>query len=431
MSVESMYVFQGRKFEEYVHFETFKQSLQDNIKFKPESDEKTDSFSKLYTEAIEHEPKGKVDKLLFNHIFYGQLKHVYVQKIGNEKGILLPTFETNIKTLLELFKSKSINADILRNMNPKGFLFLDSLDIKKSNVFFIAGLEPTISDNIVTRVRLLVGKTYSYTTKEGENLVRYLLAGIDINFQEGLYMINVNNGTDAQKEDEDDNKISSPPSFYNYIQEKIIPFFNLNTVIVADKDKTGMFTFCKEMLDTMFAESREKIVKEFHSSIIDFGEKATRKLNEMGHETNKRQTRDLTATIETLLLGIYIKNNLSDSNELRKKAKKLGLLGYPTKIHYKNTSSNKSSTGSSSAQKPIHESETLYSLYTDFGNSNRLEEWSMAWFTNSKPNDELDVIRTTITSTQKYFKIVFAPTRHLDEGIIYHVIRNLNKRRVY
>jgi len=428
MSVKSMYVFGGQKFEEYVDLKNFKKSLEETLNYSPTSEKVADKFSKIYLDVIKNKPKVEVDKLLFDHIFYGKLKHVYLQKLQNQNEMTISKFESNVNMLFENYKSKAIADDLLRSMKPEGFLFLDSLNITKSNVYFIAGLKRTVLNGKVHKIQLLVGKTYPYTEQNGRNKIRYLLAGIDIDYKEGHCLILINNASDVSKDEKDDAKVSSPASFHQYINQKILPFFNLNTIIKAKEDKKGMFTFCKEMLDTMFADSRKEIKQQFENDINSFTEKSIMKLNSIGNKTQPKQNRDLSSTIETLLLGIYIKNNLSDGNELKKMAKKLGLLGYPTKIHYKNSSSNKSSTGSSSAQKPIHESETLYNLYTDFGNSKRLEEWSMAWFTD-KTN--MDVIRTTITSTQKYFKIVFAPTRQLDEGIIYHVVQNLNKKRCY
>jgi hypothetical protein len=431
MPIESKYFFRGGKFVEYVDPKKFKLTIKEKIGYSSKEEEaELESFVEFYERLILEKPKSQVDKILFDHVFYGQLKHTYVHKISNKSGIKETTFNKNIKKLIEKYNSSAISDDVLRDMSPSGFLLLDRLNISKNNVYFIAGMHRIIEGDSVVKIQILLGKTYFHEGKDGKGKIKYMLAGIDIDFPKGMCLILVHNGNEVPKDDDDMNQVSSPTSFHKYIGQNIIPFLNIFTNIDAEHDREAMFDYCKEMLDKMFAESKVKITEGFEEDVKRFGVKSKRKLKKLGEgKPDDRDITNLVSSIETILLGIYIRSNLKDKDELKKKAQELGLLGYPTKIHYKNSSANKSSTGTSSAQTPIHESETLYSLYTDFGNSNRLEEWSMAWFTNSNPKDKLDVIRTTIHSTQSYFKVVFTATRHLDERIIYHVIRNLNSRR--
>lgn len=426
MSVESKYFFNGGKFLEYVDFELFKDELESELNYK---NNELAEFGDFYAKMIDTVPKENVNKLLFNHILYGQLKHVYIHKLNNAEGIKIGTYKRNMDKFLNLFKSPVIEAVFLDRMKPEGFNFIDQLSISKNHIYFIAALEPTIRNGVVEKVKMVLGKTYINPSKKGNISTQYMLAGVDVDFNEKLCLILIHNAAKVQKEEEDEKQISSPPSFHNFITEKLFPFLGLQSRIDVDSDREAMFNYCKSLLDTMFAESKTKIQEVMQNEIPDFVARTVTKLDEIGNKTSSAQEKDLIKNIESLMLGTYIRNNI-EGRELRKKARELNLLGYPTKIIYKNSRANKSSTGSSSAQKPIHGSETLYSLYTDFGNSNKLEEWSMAWFTNINGKD-LDVIRTTIYSRVNHFKVVFAPTRQLDERIIYHVIRTLNEKRNY
>lgn len=432
MAVGSQYFFNGEKFTEYIDESDFKRDLLDKINYS--SNEDTDSFGDFYTQLINAKPKIEVDKLLFNHILYGKLKHTFVHKLTNINGVKEDVYNAHMEQLLKNYKTESITNVFHNYMTPNGFLLLDQLSISKPNVYFIAGLDRELENGTVRRIKLLIGKTYLFEDTVGNYKIRYMLAGIDINYNEGLCLVLIHNGTDVKKEDEDSAKVNTPPSFYKYISEKLFPFLNVNSNIDYKKDREGMYSFCKELLDKMFEEAREKIVEKLQKDIYIFGEITTVKLESIGSNKVSKQSFDnMLSTIEALLLGVYIRSNLEDSKQLKRKALELNLPGYPTRINYKNTSANKSSTGSSSAEKPLHESETLYSLYTDFDKSKRLEDWSMSWFTYpiSKSTKPMDVIRTNITSTQKYFKVVFAPTRHLDERTIYYVIQELNTKRGY
>lgn len=431
MPLESKYYFRGGKFVEFVDPKKFKLAIKEKMEYPSKEEEaESESFGKFYERLILNKPKSQVDKILFDHIFYGQLKHTYVHRFSHRNGIKEPKYNKNLKTLIENYNSTAISADILRQMTPKGFLLLDQLNISKNNVYFIAGLHRIIQGDTVVKIQILLGKTYFNEGKDGNGKIKYMLAGIDVDFLEGICLVLVHNGNEVPKDEDDINQVSSPASFHKYIGQNVIPYLNIVTSIDAEQDREAMFYYCKEMLDKMFAEARLKITEGFGDDVKKFGTRSKRKLVKLGEgNPDHKDITNLVSSIETILLGIYIRSNFKDKNELKKKAQELGLMGYPTKIHYKNSSANKSSTGTSSAQTPIHESEALYSLYTDFGNSNRLEEWSMSWFTNSNPKDKLDVIRTTIHSTQSYLKVVFTATRHLDERIIYHVIRTLNSRR--
>ncbi|MFZ3590362.1 hypothetical protein ACOI1C_14180 [Bacillus sp. DJP31] len=111
MAVNSQYFFNGEKFIEYVDPETFKTNVKENmnVSLKEETDE---SFGKYYEKLIQAQSKIKVDRLLFNHILYGQLKHTYVHKLTLRKGIKESKYNENMKALLEKYRTPPIPDDI-------------------------------------------------------------------------------------------------------------------------------------------------------------------------------------------------------------------------------------------------------------------------------------------------------------------------------
>ncbi|ADU29416.1 hypothetical protein [Evansella cellulosilytica] len=420
MTVESIYLFNGEKFLEYVDVELFKKTVCEKFDL---PDKGVQNFAEFYQDIIELRPKSIINKLLFEHILYGQLKHVYVHKLKSAEAIEINKLTPNLELLIEKYKSVNISVPLQEAMSPNGYNLLDQLNIRKSNVYFIAAINYSVVDDKVDRLRLLIGKTYN------DSKLRYMLAGIDIHYSKGECLVLVHNCSTVPKDEDDDDQVSTPTSFHNYIEKKIFPYLFINKYVNVNSDREAMFDFCKGLLDSMFYESREKLMETIEEDTLDFVEKAKIKLDKIGEMSSASHISDLNKNIQSLLLGIYMRNNIH-GEKLRSKAKELKLLGYPTKINYKNGRANNSSTGSNSAKKPIYGSETLYSLYTDFNSSKRLEEWSMAWFTDFEGSD-LDVIRTRIISKTNYFKVLFAPTRHLDERTVYHVVRELNEKRSF
>jgi hypothetical protein len=391
-------------------------------------------FEEYYENLIANKPRQKkrIDKLLFEHILYGRLTNVYIHKISSP---LKPSKELLLKRtekVIESFKPYIPHA-VQELMTIKGFYLMDLINVSKEGGHFMAAFDYIESNGIIERMRFLVGKniyrTHILKDKTEEIRNEYLLGGVDINFKEGYFLI-LNKHTTGVQDDDDFDKIKSPSAFHNFILHKVIHPLKITTSFDYKKDQEGMSIFCKYLFNNLIDDIRIDIRNLAQSDINSFGKKVAGHISGGKKPVNSTQLKDFKEKILCLLLGIFIMNNY-DEDEMSVKARNLDLVGYPTKISYKNSRSNRNATGTSRANKSIANSDTIYSLLTDFENTKYLEKWSLSWFVDLANKSNLDVVQTTVEAKRNYFKVTFIATRHFNEEIIHHVVKNLNRYRNY
>jgi hypothetical protein len=359
---------------------------------------------------------------------YNHLKHVYVHEIGEK--IDLETFKSRMKKVITKINIKeAISLAIHSEMNEDGFYLMDKLNITSLTTKFISGLDYTIDNDVLKRARFL----FTEVVPNGDKL-EYFIAGIDMNFEKNICLIMIKNKSNISKLDDEqtshqlDRTINS---LYKRTMELVITELVSINDIVVENDRKSMYELCKtldvELLKTIRQTVHEKTNRTVSTSVRDLiidlfplgGNKPSVNDNKMMEEN-----------INSLLIGLFVKNNFR-GNQLVRKAKTMKLLGYPTKIKFTSTKATRGATQSSSSSQPVSSSEMFHSLYISFRDALSLEQWSIAWFTDFKfTNDSnIDKIQTTIYSKSTSFLIIFKPTRPLNKEIIYHVVNNLNTYR--
>lgn len=421
------YFYSGFLFEEYIDFNHFKETVK-KAGFSVDDKENMNDVYNYFVNNLDWSHKKTLDKIYFESILYSQLKNVYVHTFNSDLSI--DTFKQNINKILKRLKSDSkIPTNFKRKMNEDGFYLMDGLNITVPGSTFISGLDYVENNGTIQKARLLLVQT----VKDETDKTKYFIAGIEINFIERTCLILIRNIPNIKEPDEnisgDYNR--SIGKLYNYVKEQILNKLIGNvTSIERDSDRESIYKVCKKLDEDLLKDVRQEVADKASTAIKNSVKNYMRKLYEVNERPNKQEREELEKNIQSLLLSNYIKNKY-DTKQLVKKAKKLNLIGYTTKLKFKGNNSNTGSTRSSSSKHPVSQSDMFHSLYINFEGAKELENWGISWFTDTKFSDEknIEVIQTTIYSTSTYFKIVFLPRKPLNEEIINYVVRQLNKQR--
>jgi hypothetical protein len=429
MEAEKIYVFNGHKFLEYVDVDIFKETIEEEIGYS----DSTVGFDKYYENLIAKKPKNKkyINELLFEHILYGRLTNIYIHKIKSPTKPAKQLLLKRAEKIIDNFKSHLSNP-IQEIISTEDFYLMDLINVTADGAHFIAGFDYTEDSGIIQTMRFLVGKNiYRKRIVEKKEVTKseYLLGGVEINFEEGYFLI-LNKHTANMFDEDEEDKITSPSAFHSYMLNKIIQPLSIDVLFEYKQDQEGMSEYCKELFNKLIDDDRKNNNTITKSDIDLFGRKAAEHIKNGKKPANATQMNDFKEKVKALLLGIYIMNNYEE-DDMRIKARKLDMIGYPTKISYKNAKANRSSTGTNRATRCIANSDTIYSLLTDFENTKYLEKWSMSWFVDNIDKSNLDVVQTTIEARKKYFKVTLIAYRHFNKEIIHNVIKNLNSYRYY
>ncbi|MFG6668979.1 hypothetical protein ACGYLS_00785 [Bacillus subtilis] len=419
------YFYAGFLFEEYVDFNLFKETV---IKAGFNVNDK-ENINDIYEHIVNNEDwshKKTLDKIYFESILYSHLKNVYVHTFNK---LSIELFKQNIdKILRELKTDSNVSTNFQRQMNKDGFYLMDALNVTVPGSTFISGLDYVEKHGEIQKARLLLVQTI----KNAENKNKYFIAGIEFNFIEKTCLIMIRNIPKIKEPDENSSDYNrSVSSLYNYVKSRIIKKIVGNiTVINRDNDRESMYKICKELDEKLLKDVRQEVNDKSYKTVVDSVAQYMKKLYSVNERPGSHDREGLVRNIQSLLLSNYI-NNKFDAKQLVKKAKKLNLVGYTTKLKFKGNNANTGSTRSSSSKHPVSASDMFHSLYINFEGAKELEHWGISWFTDTKFTDEKDinVIQTTIYSTSKHFKIVFLPKNPLNEEIINYVVKQLNKQR--
>ncbi|MEK4878734.1 MULTISPECIES: hypothetical protein [Paenibacillus] len=429
MEAEKIYVFNGHKFLEYIDVEMFKEIIVDELGYS----DSTVGFDKYYEKLIAKKPSYRkwINELLFEHILYGRLTNIYIHKIKSPIKPAKQLFLKRAERVIDSFKSY-LSVPVQEMITAEDFYLMDLINVTVDGGHFIAGFDYTEENGIIQTMRFLVGKNIyrKRVVKKVESTKNeYLLGGVEINFKEGYFLI-LNKHTANMFDEDEDDKITSPSAFHTYMLKKIIEPLSIEANFEFKQDQEGMSNYCKELFNKLIDDDRKNINSITKSDIDLFGRKAAAHIKSGKKPANATQMNDFKEKVKALMLGIFIMNNYEE-DDMRIKARSLDMIGYPTKISYKNAKSNRSSTGTNRATRCIANSDTIYSLLTDFENTKYLEKWSMSWFVDHNDKSNLDVVQTTIEARKKYFKVTLIAYRQFNKEIIHNVVTNLNSYRDY
>lgn len=444
-NVESMYMFNGNKFLPYIDVPIFINRIKKELSIykeitinkKDETEKIHQGFRTYYEELVAEVPfqKAKIDKIFFEEVIYGELSHVFIHKMNSSAPsteFFLKRFEKVIEEFqvhIPIATRSAMNSAGIIDEQTKGFYLMD-INITKLNGNFLAGFDFTENNGVIETARILIGRNVKRKVKEKKvDLLKdqYLIGAVEINFIDKYFLISHKHTGGIQTED---NEEVENTTYHNCILEKVVSNLGIHPVINHTADKIGMAVYCKILLNKLVEKSRQKMNLDSLYHVDSFIANTASLLNDGKKPYTDTQQEDLKKKIKCLLLGIFIDNNYTKT-DLRNEALRLELVGYPTNISYTNSRTDKSSTGTSRADKPIANANTLYSLLSDFEDAQSLKQWSMAWFTNKEELSKTDTIQTTITSCKRYFKIKIKARRNLNKELLHHVVKNLNDQRNY
>ncbi|PEF92566.1 hypothetical protein COL10_03470 [Bacillus cereus] len=424
--VEGMYVFNGFKFAEYIDVDFFREQLKEKL----ELDFRNESLGDIYSKVVLQYPnkKKEVDEIFFECILYNDLKHVFVHRFDG--NIDKDKFKERVKKIIDNINKKETIPQALHNdMDENGFYLMDRLNIMSLTTKFIAGVDYEIEGKEIIRARLL----FAEVVPTGEKS-EYFIAGVDIDFKNNIYLVMIKSKQDIESmetEQENKNLDRTVSRLYNRTKEMLISKLLFTTHTMNEKaDRGAMYEFCKYLDDKLLKEIREVVETKtkgtINSSVVEFIDE----LFSSGKKPSSLDKSELERNIQSLLTGLFIKTNYKPK-ELIRKAKKLELLGYATKIKFTSNKANRGATQSTNSKHPVSATEMFHSLYISFKDALSLEQWVIAWFTDYTFTTEkdIDVIQTAIYSRSTNFEIVFRPKRALEKEIIYHVVRTLNEYR--
>ncbi|MEK4055916.1 hypothetical protein MHB84_20345 [Paenibacillus sp. FSL F4-0087] len=429
-AIENEYYYDGIKFLEYTNFKIFRSVIEESTGHKGIEDNFTDYYSNLLN-TYGNDPITLVNikELFFEHIVYGRLTNIYLYKMSTS-AFTKQFFLKRVSLLIDEFKTNLSNS-IHKYLSREGFYLMDSINVSKSGANFIAGYDYDCKGENVISARFLLGRN---VFKKNSDKSEFLLGAVEINFEEGTFTIYTKNPVgltqNGEKEDEiEDESSYSISNYHRFLKDKVSELLNISIMPTSsDKDQKGMYNFCKSLFDQLVEEPKKLVFDNMNVLIGKKVKQLIKKIAELGEKPTTNEIRALERKMEALLLGVYVSTNM-DENSLRLKARELSLLGYPLRINYKNSRTNRSSTGTSTVKKPIASSDTLYSLLTDFESTRKLNKWSMAWFYDLKDESDDDAIQTAIESNKTCLKVTLIATRHHNKEILHHVIRNVNKYR--
>ncbi|PGM59905.1 hypothetical protein [Bacillus sp. AFS053548] len=421
---ESLYIFNGHKFIEFIDVPTFKSSI--FSKFKLPKDVKEYDFPKLYEYLVLTFPKqiNEIGKIFFDNILYSHLKNIFIDKISSHPNLDTNSFKGNIKELIKDINHESTSVTFHKDMSEKGFYLMDVLNITKPDSTFLAGYDFEEKEGKVTNARFIFVEVVPIRNK-----ITFFIAGIEIDFVKGnvLTMIRNINGLKKQSEETD----TTIHQLHNSAINKV--FLKLGIVIDepnVEDDRKGMYNFCKNLDDLLLSDIRLEIDKRTKTEVDQSVKTFNNVLFNGDGSLSPTDKMDLGKKIKSLLLSYYMEQKIK-SKDLVKKAKGLKMPGYPTRIKFTSSKLSKSSTQTSNAKHPVSASDMFHSLYFNFEQALGLDNWSISWFKDYKfLNDkDTDVIQTTIYSTKKQFRIVFLPSNPLNKEIIHYVIGTIDKKR--
>ncbi|MBP2080116.1 hypothetical protein [Oceanobacillus polygoni] len=253
---------------------------------------------------------------------------------------------------------------------------MDLLNISVPNTSFIAGYDYEADNGIVSNARFLyVEVVPNHITKS-----TYFIAGIEIDFINGIVLTMLRNVPGLEKENEKTHTTIN--QLRNSAKQRVLSRLGLSLQTPnVRQDRINMFNFCKDLDDKLLKDSRETLISNTEFTVRDSVNQLSSALFPGTEEKLSRTDKqDLGKQITALLLGYYISKYKSAA--LVRKAKEIKLLGYPTRVNFTSSKKGKSSTQSFNSKHPVSGSDMFHSLYFSFEQALGMDSWSISWFTD-------------------------------------------------
>ncbi|GAB6255135.1 hypothetical protein [Peribacillus sp. N1] len=429
----SMYIFQGHQFSDYIDVPKLKSAVKEQTGFEEEKED--EPFATYYSRFLteKYSEREILERVFFESIFYGRLTNVFINKIKNPM-ITEVVFKQLVKRLIEDMNSRNnLTPDVKRLMTENGFYIMDLVYTTEKNTF-LAGYDYTLAGNHINKARFLVVQVVPIQKDGGQISMRYLVCAIEIDYTNQTFVVALKNMPNIVEEDDDENSDEeiqrTVMKAYKKFSTLIITHLQLQKYIKYKKDRTSMFEMCKYLDNIMLDELRQEVETKTSGTIKALVDTATEELFGKPRVplVNKE---NLKVRFNSLLLATYL-DVMTEDDDLIYIAKHNKLVGYPTKVSFRSKNSSKGATGTSGANEPVATSVMFHSLYTDFQEALELPNWSLSWFKDiNHLTHSTDVCQTSVVSTKENFKVTFINKNHIGKELFLHVVRELSKYRCY
>ena len=327
MKVEnSIYIFNGYKFLDFIDTEKFKEDVLSEFEI-PEKVQKLD-FPDYYSHLMVNFPGEQkiTGKIFFENILYSHLKNVFVEKISAHPNLNIEKFKEKLKQLIENVNFKeSIPTNFHNLMSENGFYLMDLLNITVPNTSFIAGCDLTEINGEVSNARFLFVEAVQKITQG----TVYFIAGIEIDFKKNLALTMIKNVGGLTKENTE-----ADTTIHQLHQKAINKVLHTLGIFLkkpqVKSDREGMFKLCKKMDDNLLDDLRGELYSRVDYTVKESVKNLNHVLfNDTVKLSNTDQS-DLRKKIKALLLSYYIEYQIKPL-ELVRKAKRNKLSGDPTR----------------------------------------------------------------------------------------------------
>ncbi|MDP1383617.1 hypothetical protein Q8G31_28365 [Priestia megaterium] len=149
---DSLYVFNGKSFLEYIDFIKIKNAvlslgipIEDTVK-----------LSEIYTYVVKNCPaqKKNLDKIFFENIMYSHLKNIYINTF--DEDIDVNTFKSRMKKILNKTKGNSdIPYPYSQLATEHGFYLMDLIHVTATGAKFISGFNIDEKDGQLKSAKIL------------------------------------------------------------------------------------------------------------------------------------------------------------------------------------------------------------------------------------------------------------------------------------
>ncbi|CAM4160241.1 hypothetical protein QCI47_29105 [Bacillus cereus group sp. RP29] len=428
----SMYIFQGNRFLEYIEPIEIKKVIKEKTGFEEQDGEGFGEYYKRFLTEKASEAEI-LEREFFESIFYGRLTNVFINKIKNEP-VTEDIFKQAVKRLIDDMNSRNtLPPDVKRLMKEDGFYIMDLVNTTEKNTF-LAGFDYSTANGYVDKSRFLITHVVPTKTDADRTVIKYLVCAIEINYTKKTLVAALKNIPNIVNEDENGEIDEGIQKTVVQAYKKFLKLFEnhlqIQKFIKVKKDRRAMFEMCEKLDNTMLYDLREEIELKNSDTLKTMVSTLTEELFGKAIAPIVKQD-NLVKRFKSLLLATYLDVMTEDDN-LIYIAKSSKLVGYPTRVAFQSSNSLKGATGTSGASEPVATSVMFHSLYTDFQEALELPKWALSWFTDiNHLTDSTEVIQTSVVSMKENFKVTFINKNHIGKELFQHVIGELSQCRDY
>lgn len=358
---------------------------------------------------------------MFENITYSVSSNYYFDKLEKELD------ESSIVKVIEKINNEInmvyVTEDEKPFLNNNGFNALGIVYPRKNDRVFV----PVCKFDEKYFETLFV---YKFERNDGTESFRTCSVKIDrINLNVFFFCNNPGYRNKKNESDfEQENKISSSDQFYysvkNILSKNESIEFELHD---TREEKKKMFEFCNLLNKEMVKDYENELTTKIKEICIKHIDEISSTISPLA-KLDKVVKGKIYKKVFSTYLGESMMQSC-DEEDLVFIAAERGLPGYPTLIDFVSSAASRGKTKTINKNSPLTFEEVFYSLNTDFGENQELEEWRISWFDsyyfdNAKTTD---VSQSTIKIKKKYFKITNLNVIRKNKKMVEFIIGELRK----